>query len=214
MPSPLPSYRPTALPPTPLRDLPVHFVGSFSDALTPLDPPLPEIAFIGRSNVGKSTLLNALLGRRALARVSATPGKTRLLNVFQLPAMYLIDLPGYGYARASKAARAGFQRLLRRALTERAALRGAVWLLDIRRSPSAGDQEIRELLAARRLPVLAVLTKADKLSRANQDAQRRLISAALDLQEDQVQVCSSTAGFGITDVAESVLSLMARGEET
>ena len=84
----------------PLQEMGVEFVGSFPDPLVRLEPPLPEIALIGRSNVGKSSLLNALVGRPGLARVSGTPGKTTLLNAFRLPAFYLVDLPGYGFARA------------------------------------------------------------------------------------------------------------------
>ena len=89
-----------------MRGLPVSFVGSFPDPAVPLDPALPEVALVGRSNVGKSSLLNALVGRPGLARVSATPGKTTLLNVFRLPTFYLVDLPGYGFARATLLARA------------------------------------------------------------------------------------------------------------
>ena len=108
----------------PLQEMGVEFVGSFPDPLVRLEPPLPEIALIGRSNVGKSSLLNALVGRPGLARVSGTPGKTTLLNAFRLPAFYLVDLPGYGFARAGKAARAGYRRLVTRYLGERPSLAG------------------------------------------------------------------------------------------
>jgi GTP-binding protein len=101
-----------------------------------LTPVLPEIAFSGRSNVGKSSLLNALVGRSGLARVSGTPGKTTLLNAFRLPDFYLIDLPGYGFARAGKQARASYRRLVERYLLERPSLAGGVWLLDVRHDPS------------------------------------------------------------------------------
>src|SRR5437867_10557937 len=87
------------------------YIGSFPRADTVLDPPLPEVAFLGRSNVGKSSLLNALTGHR-IAKVSGTPGKTKMMNVFQVDGAYLIDLPGYGYARASHAERSAFRGLL------------------------------------------------------------------------------------------------------
>jgi ribosome biogenesis GTP-binding protein YsxC/EngB len=129
-----------------LAGVEIEFVGSFPDPLVRLTPPLPEVAFIGRSNVGKSSLLNALVGRRSLARVSATPGKTTLLNAYRLPRFYLVDLPGYGFARASKVERERHRTLIDRFLRERASLTGVAWLLDSRHEPSKNDQEIQRLL--------------------------------------------------------------------
>src|SRR5690348_4764618 len=112
-----------------------QYIGSFPRADVLLDPQLPEVAFVGRSNVGKSSLLNALQGRR-IANTSGTPGKTRALNVFRIDdSHYFLDLPGYGYARAGKAQRTAFRALVKYAL-QRERLRGVVWLLDIRHSPS------------------------------------------------------------------------------
>jgi GTP-binding protein len=184
----------------------VEFVGSFPDPLVPLDPPLPEVAFIGRSNVGKSSLLNALVGRPGLARVSGTPGKTTLLNAFRLPHLYLVDLPGYGFARAGKAARAGYRRLVTRYLRDRPDVAGVVWLLDVRHQPSADDLDMQALLAESGRPVLAVLTKADKLTRSAQAIRVRELAAALGLQPDQVQLTSTRTRLGIDDLAESILA--------
>jgi GTP-binding protein len=196
-----PSDRPTAL-----ARLPVEFVGSFPDPLVPLAPPLPEVALIGRSNVGKSSLLNALTGRPGLARVSATPGKTTLVNAFRLPEFYLVDLPGYGFARASKSARAGYRRLVDRYLLERDTLAGVVWLLDVRHSPSRGDREMQDLLARSGRAVLVALTKGDKLTRSAQADRPREFAAALGLREDQIQLTSSTSRLGIAELADSIVA--------
>jgi len=204
--APLPPFRRSAVPPSPLQSLPVEFVGSFPDPLVRLDPALPEVALIGRSNVGKSSLLNALVGRPGLARVSGAPGKTTLLNAFRLPGLYLIDLPGYGFARAGKAARAGYRRLVTRYLGERPTLAGVVWLLDVRREPSGDDREIQDLLIRSGRPVLAVLTKADKLSRSAAATRSRELAAALGLQDDQVQLTSARSGLGIADLGRAILA--------
>ena len=200
-------FRPSA----PLGHLPIEFIGSFPDPGVRLDPELPEIAFVGRSNVGKSSLLNALVGRKGLARVSATPGKTTLLNVYRLPGCYLVDLPGYGYARATKGERAGFRRLIDEYLTARAALAGVVWLLDIRHDPSVDDLEMRESLAAAERPVLVALTKADKLGRTARQAKVKRLGLALDLPEDQLQPTSVRTGDGIADLGASILAAAAKG---
>ena len=206
-----PTVRPSTFPPSPLQSLPVEFVGSFPDPLVRLEPALPEVALIGRSNVGKSSLLNALVGRPGLARVSGTPGKTTLLNAFRLPGLYLVDLPGYGFARAGKQARAGYRRLLTRYLKERPTLAGVIWLLDVRRQPSRDDLEIQDLLIQSGRPVLAVLTKADKLSRSAAAARSRELAAALGLRDDQVQLTSARSGLGIADLGGTILATAGEG---
>ncbi len=191
-----------------LSRLPVEFVGSFPDPLQPLAPPLPEIAFVGRSNVGKSSLMNALLGRKQLARVSSTPGKTQLMNVFRLPPCYFLDLPGYGFAKTSKSAREGFRTLLEAVATRRPSLTGVVWLLDVRHAPSKDDLAIRELLAVSGRPVLAVLTKADKLGRGGQQDALAARSRELGMAADELILTSGTTGLGMDDLGESVLALV------
>jgi GTP-binding protein len=188
----------------PLGSLPVEFVGSFPDPKVQLEPTLPEIAFVGRSNVGKSSLINALLGRPGLARVSGTPGKTTLLNFYRLPSFYLVDLPGYGFARASKSSRAGYRKLVLGYLRAREPLAGIVWLLDIRRDPSAEDREMQELLIQSERPVLAVFTKADKLTRSALGLRTQALARALNLSPEQVELTSTHTGLGIGELATSV----------
>jgi GTP-binding protein len=184
------------------------FIGSFPRADVLLDPPLPEVAFVGRSNVGKSSLLNALVGRR-IAKTSGTPGKTRALNVFLIDAShYFLDLPGYGYARAGKAQRAAFRGLVKHAL-RRERLRGVVWLLDIRHPLSADDQAMQDALAEEDTQVLAALTKGDKLSSGKRTTRERELRAELGLPEDQVTVTSAKTGDGIADLKDAIAGLIA-----
>lgn len=191
---------------SPFADLPITFIGSFPDAAVKLDPILPEFAFAGRSNVGKSSLLNALTGKPGLARVSGTPGKTAFLNVFRAPELYLVDLPGYGYARASKTERHRLSKLVDAYLTQRDTLAGVVWLLDIRRDPSEEDIAMQAMMAHSGRPALVVLTKMDKLSHSRIAPRVRALAAALALDEDQVQPVSSRTGAGIADLGESLLA--------
>jgi GTP-binding protein len=186
-----------------------RFLGSFPRADVALDPTLPEIGFLGRSNVGKSTLLNAVLGRR-LAKVSGTPGKTRMLNVYVLPSLYFLDLPGYGYARASKEERAGFRRLVAHTL-ERARLAGVVWLLDMRRDPSADDLAMLDVLSTHETRVLAALTKSDKLARGRREQRERELVSQLGLEQDQAIATSAKTGEGIVELREAIHGLVEGG---
>jgi len=183
------------------------YVGSFPRADVLLDPPLPEVAFVGRSNVGKSSLLNALVGQR-IAKTSGTPGKTRALNVFLIDAShYFLDLPGYGYARAGKEQRAAFRGLVKHAL-RRERLRGVIWLLDIRHSLSADDQAMQDALAEDGTHVLAALTKGDKLSQGKRSTRERELRDELELPEDQVVLTSAKTGEGIADLKEAIAGLV------
>jgi len=130
----------------------------------------PEYAFIGRSNVGKSSLINRLLGRSNLARTSSTPGKTRLINHFLINSnWYLVDLPGYGYARISKKEREKWETMIRQYLTRRVSLMSTFVLIDARIEPKASDIDFINWCGSEQLPVTIVFTKADKISAAQLD---------------------------------------------
>jgi GTP-binding protein len=158
-------------------------LGATRIAQLPTDPG-PEIAFAGRSNAGKSSALNTLCGRRALARVSRTPGRTQEINVFRLPPegrRRLIDLPGYGYAKVPPAQRAHWDRLIGQYLRERESLAGLVLIMDIRRPMTALDRTLLQWLEPHPRPLHVVLTKADKVSR--NEAGRQLLATRRQLEE-------------------------------
>ncbi len=142
---------------------------------------LPEVAFVGRSNVGKSSLLNMLAGRVKLARISRTPGKTQEFNYYRVNnRLYFVDLPGYGYARISRAQRNRWGRFIGRYLTERASLRAVFHLIDSRHAPTARDQDVMAVMRGGPVPYLLVLTKTDKLSGNQRTRSRATIESVLE----------------------------------
>ena len=172
---------------------------------------LPEIAFSGRSNVGKSSLLNNLVRRKALARVSATPGKTREINFFRVnDAFHLVDLPGYGYARVSKTARQAWRPLIEGYLQTSMQLRGVVQLVDARHAPSPDDLRMMDFLASLGVPTIVVATKVDKLGRAERGPTLANLAAQLGIEDDQLIPFSTRTGEGRDDLAQAVVSLLAQ----
>jgi len=170
---------------------------------------LPEIAFAGRSNVGKSSLLNRLVRRKAFARVSRTPGRTREINFFEVNQRFvLVDLPGYGYARISKERRAEWRPLIEGYLRQSPTLRGVVQLIDARREPSEDDLQLLDFLGEIGTPTIVAITKVDKLSSAAVTPRVRELTAALGLDEDQVIPFSATTGRGRDDLAGAIVSLI------
>ncbi len=149
------------------------------------------------------------MGRRSLARTSKTPGKTRACNVYNVEdRVYLIDLPGYGYARTAKEARRGFSSLITTYLTNRKPLSGVVWLLDIRRDPSAEDVEMANLLAERGVPVLVAVTKADKLGRSRRHLRVAEVLAAVNIPAEQCVITSARTREGCQELRESIMALL------
>jgi GTP-binding protein len=171
---------------------------------------LPEVAFAGRSNVGKSSLINTLLGRKKLAQTSATPGKTRLLNFFTVNGkLSLVDLPGYGFAKVSRSERETWGPMIEAYLRDRVNLRLVVTILDIRHDPTQQDQDLLEWLHHYGRSCLVVLTKADKLSRGQALQRRRLISAFLGLSADEPPVLfSAQTGEGKGDIWKAILQII------
>lgn len=146
---------------------------------------LPEIAFLGRSNVGKSSLINCLLGRKKLAYTSSTPGKTRALYFYRInDAFYFVDLPGYGYAKAGKEEQRAWVALIEIYLECRESLRGAVHIVDCRHQPSADDLLMSGWLRYHRLAAITVASKSDKLSRGALSKQLPMINSLLELGPD------------------------------
>lgn len=174
----------------------------------------PEIAFAGRSNVGKSSLLNALVRRKAFARVSKTPGRTREINFFAVnKAFVLADLPGYGYARISKERKEEWRPLIEGFLRGSPQLRGIVQLLDIRHDPTEDDRQMLDMLSDIGLPTVVVVTKIDKLKRSQVEARVKELAKELSLDEEQVIPFSAVTGQGRDELAEALGSLLAQAAE-
>ncbi len=170
---------------------------------------LPEIAFAGKSNVGKSSLINALAHNSKLARTSSEPGKTRLINFFLLnEAFYLVDLPGYGFARASKQEKDKWAGMIEGYLQGSCHLRHVVQLVDIRHAPTEEDQMMTNYLRHYEIPFTVVATKADKLSKAQRSRAIPVICRTLAVQPWEIIPCSSQDGTGLqalTDVMAGVV---------
>ena len=173
------------------------------------EPSHPEVAFAGRSNVGKSSLLNRLVRRKALARVSKTPGRTREINFFSVNDRFVLaDLPGYGYARISKERKAEWWSLIDRYLRESPQLRGVVQLVDARHDPSEDDLRMFDFLADLGTPTLVVATKVDKLRRAEATARVGTLADALGVDAEQMIPFSAVTGQGRDELAAAIVALI------
>jgi GTP-binding protein len=174
-------------------------------------PGPPEVAFLGRSNVGKSSLLNRLVRRRQLARTSATPGRTRLVHFYRvaLPGreLCLVDLPGYGWARVSKGERRRWKGLVEAYLSRGPVLRAAVLLLDLRRDPGPDEELLIGWLEERAVPVVLVLTRCDKERPGRRAGRIRELTAALPVPPERIVATSAATGLGIDELWRAIGAL-------
>ncbi|AGU76256.1 MULTISPECIES: ribosome biogenesis GTP-binding protein YihA/YsxC [Streptococcus] len=168
---------------------------------------IPEIALAGRSNVGKSSFINTLLNRKNLARTSGKPGKTQLLNFFNIDnQLRFVDVPGYGYAKVSKTERAKWGRMIEEYLTTRENLRAVVSLVDFRHEPSADDVQMYEFLKYYEIPVIVVATKADKIPRSKWNKHESVIKKRLDFDKnDDFLIFSSVNKDGLDAAWDAIL---------
>jgi GTP-binding protein len=193
------------------KKITAEFVGSFHDMTQLPKDKRPHVAVAGRSNVGKSSLLNRLVGQKKLAKVSSTPGKTRALNFFLVNnRYYLVDLPGYGYAKVARSIKEQWGKLIEKYLESEPRLAGMVFLLDCRRDPAPDDIQLLTWLADRSLPVMVAVTKADKLGRDKLTRKMRQIEVELGLPSIAF---SAVTGLGKDQLMGAVGHLMASARE-
>lgn len=177
-----------------------HFVASYGKTSQIPASTCPEVCFVGRSNVGKSSIMNKLFGRKGLVKISSTPGKTANVNFFEADGIHFVDLPGYGFAQRSKSERDRWARLIGEFLDSPRSFNLIVSLVDIRHDPSKLDFEMVEYLRVGGFNFVVALTKADKLSRSQQMKQLASIRKQLGLSGDQIFITSSQTGAGIDEL--------------
>jgi len=186
------------------QPLQLRFVKS-ADRLDALPPSPAEVAVVGRSNVGKSSLLNALARRNKLAHVSKTPGRTQLLNLFELPdGTTVVDCPGYGYAAVSKSMRAGWQQMIEGYLTGRQELVMIMVLVDGEVGPTKLDVQLLEWLRAENLPFAVIATKHDKVKSSQRQKRKRELAAGCGVAERDVTWVSAAKGVNVDQLRDRI----------
>jgi GTP-binding protein len=192
----------------------VEFAGAIGRPGQSPPDSLPQVAIAGRSNVGKSSLINALVGRKSIARVSQRPGKTQEINFYRVDdAFLLVDLPGYGFARAPDGVRDAWVRLVESYLTDCDKLAGIVVLLDCRRGVMEADRRLVDFLAGLGMPVLFVLTKIDKLNRTGRRSAETATRQALEVPPDQIIATSVRNREGLDDLTDSIYALIGEADD-
>jgi len=185
----------------------IHFLLSVHNLSQLPAPSLPEIAFAGRSNVGKSSLMNTLVGRKNLVKVSGRPGKTQGLNFFEVTnTVYLVDLPGYGYAKVAKGMQDHWQSLITSYLEARTTLCCVVVILDLRHEPKQYDAQLLSWLREKNIPFLPVYTKVDKLSGNERVKNARILDAGHSIAPDQRILFSAVTGQGKDELERALAS--------
>lgn len=190
----------------------VKFVASYGKASQIPSSTCPEVSFVGRSNVGKSSIMNKIFNRRNLVKVSSTPGKTANVNFFEADGVHFVDLPGYGFAQRSKGERDRWAQLIGNYFDLDRSFNLVVSLVDIRHDPSKLDHQMIEFLQEGEFPFIVALTKADKLSRNQQAKQTAAIKRQLNVPAENIIVTSSESGQGIEELRE-IIEQYCLGEE-
>jgi GTP-binding protein len=175
-------------------------------------PDYPEVAFAGRSNVGKSSLINKLVNRKRLVKTSSTPGRTQLINFFKVnDGLSLVDLPGYGYAKVPAAVKKQWGPMVETYIANRPNLKAVVLLMDLRRTPRQEEFDLMDWLHRYKIPTILVLTKADKLSKTKQKKQWRNAAETLGVEMDELLLFSAKSGLGKEALWEMIGQVMADG---
>lgn len=200
---------------SPMNNLKAEFLVAAFNADQFPNRDLPEVAFVGRSNVGKSSLVNTLIGRKGIAKVSATPGRTQSINFILISEKWLlVDVPGYGFAKVPRAVQASWQTLVDSYLIGRKALQGVVQIIDIRLEPQESDVQMLEFLLAQEIPVMLVGTKADKVSRAQANKTIAAWVKLCGIKRDHIVLFSAVTGEGRELLWRQLYDLLSAGDET
>lgn len=178
------------------------------------DDALPEFALAGRSNVGKSSLINTLIRRKNLARISSKPGKTQTINFYRInELLYFADVPGYGFARVPKSVRIAWGKMMETYLTKRDTLRAVIQVVDVRHPPTADDKNMYQFLKHYKIPVIVVATKADKIARGKWQQHVKVIRQGLEIQkEDPLILFSSETTYGKDELWREIESRLPQEE--